>query len=135
MRRHAPRRRGHMRGAVRHAARHGGVLHGQPRLAAAAHRLRDGPSAQTSAPQALQEARRHDGPSGGGVPEFAGVPGPARRRGDRERRIVTFGRKRAPRGRGVSRTYAKYALWLLTAINLVNYLTRNAIFALFDPVK
>lgn len=36
---------------------------------------------------------------------------------------------------GVSRAYANYALWLLTAINLVNYLTRNAIFALFDPVK
>ncbi len=36
---------------------------------------------------------------------------------------------------GVTRGYAKYALWLLTAINLVNYLTRNAIFALFDPVK
>jgi predicted MFS family arabinose efflux permease len=35
----------------------------------------------------------------------------------------------------VSRAYANYALWLLTAINLVNYLTRNAIFALFDPVK
>lgn len=36
---------------------------------------------------------------------------------------------------GVDRGYAKYALWLLTAINLLNYLTRNAIFALFDPVK
>jgi len=36
---------------------------------------------------------------------------------------------------GVSRASANYALWLLTAINLVNYLTRNAIFALFDPVK
>ena len=36
---------------------------------------------------------------------------------------------------GVSRAHASYALWLLTAINLVNYLTRNAIFALFDPVK
>jgi MFS family permease len=36
---------------------------------------------------------------------------------------------------GVSRGYATYALWLLTIINLVNYLARNAIFALFDPVK
>ncbi len=36
---------------------------------------------------------------------------------------------------GVSRAYARYALWLLTVINLVNYLTRNAIFALFEPVK
>ncbi len=36
---------------------------------------------------------------------------------------------------GISRAYANYALWLLTAINLVNYLSRNAIFALFDPVK
>lgn len=36
---------------------------------------------------------------------------------------------------GISRAYANYALWLLTAINLMNYLTRNAIFAVFDPVK
>lgn len=36
---------------------------------------------------------------------------------------------------GITRGYAKYALGLLTLINLVNYLTRNAIFALFDPVK
>ena len=36
---------------------------------------------------------------------------------------------------GITRAYANYALWLLTAINLVNYLSRNAIFALFDPVK
>ena len=35
----------------------------------------------------------------------------------------------------ISRAYANYALWLLTVINLVNYLTRNSIFALFDPVK
>lgn len=37
--------------------------------------------------------------------------------------------------RGISRAYANYALWLLTAVNLVNYLTRNAIFAVFEPVK
>ncbi|HEV8358475.1 MAG TPA: MFS transporter [Gemmatimonadales bacterium] len=36
---------------------------------------------------------------------------------------------------GVSRGYAKYALVLLTVVNLVNYLERNAIFALFEPVK
>jgi MFS family permease len=36
---------------------------------------------------------------------------------------------------GVSRPYAYYALALLTTINLVNYLERNAIFALFEPVK
>jgi MFS transporter, Spinster family, sphingosine-1-phosphate transporter len=36
---------------------------------------------------------------------------------------------------GVSRPYAYYALALLTVINLVNYLERNAIFALFEPVK
>ncbi|HEV8198091.1 MAG TPA: MFS transporter [Gemmatimonadales bacterium] len=48
---------------------------------------------------------------------------------------MTFGMTEETRVSGVSRTYAKYALWLLTAINLVNYLTRNAIFALFEPVK
>jgi predicted MFS family arabinose efflux permease len=36
---------------------------------------------------------------------------------------------------GVTRGYANYALVLLTTINLVNYLERNAIFALFEPVK
>jgi MFS transporter, Spinster family, sphingosine-1-phosphate transporter len=36
---------------------------------------------------------------------------------------------------GVSRGYANYALVLLTVVNLVNYLERNAIFALFEPVK
>lgn len=36
---------------------------------------------------------------------------------------------------GVGRGYANYALVLLTVVNLVNYLERNAIFALFEPVK
>ncbi|NOT10016.1 MAG: MFS transporter [Gemmatimonadales bacterium] len=40
-----------------------------------------------------------------------------------------------PSAVGITKGYANYALWLLTAINLLNYLTRNAIFALFDPVK
>ncbi len=34
-----------------------------------------------------------------------------------------------------SRRYAGYALVVLTAVNLLNYLERNAIFALFEPVK
>ncbi len=38
----------------------------------------------------------------------------------------------APR---VSRPYAYYALGLLTVVNLLNYLERNAIFALFEPIK
>ncbi|HEV8150369.1 MAG TPA: hypothetical protein VGP61_09335, partial [Gemmatimonadales bacterium] len=36
---------------------------------------------------------------------------------------------------GVSRPYAYYALALLTTINIVNYVERNAIFALFEPVR
>ncbi|HLB54372.1 MAG TPA: MFS transporter [Gemmatimonadales bacterium] len=36
---------------------------------------------------------------------------------------------------GISRPYAYYALALLTVTNLVNYLERNAIFALFEPIK
>ena len=36
---------------------------------------------------------------------------------------------------GISAGYAGYALGLLTSINLLNYLTRNAVFALFEPVK
>jgi MFS family permease len=35
----------------------------------------------------------------------------------------------------ISRHYAAYALGLLTAINLLNYLDRNVIFALFQPLK
>lgn len=34
-----------------------------------------------------------------------------------------------------SRAYSWYALGLLAAINLLNYLDRNVIFALFDPIK
>ena len=34
-----------------------------------------------------------------------------------------------------SRAYAWYALGLLTVINLLNYLDRNVIFALFEPIK
>lgn len=36
---------------------------------------------------------------------------------------------------GISRGYAAYALGLLTLINLLNYLDRNVIFALFEPLK
>ncbi len=38
----------------------------------------------------------------------------------------------APR---VNRRQAWYALWLLALINLLNYLDRNVIFALFEPIK
>jgi len=42
----------------------------------------------------------------------------------------------APTSRkAISRGYAAYALGLLTAINLLNYLDRNVIFALFEPLK
>ena len=34
-----------------------------------------------------------------------------------------------------SRAYAWYALFLLSFINLLNYLDRNVIFALFEPIK
>jgi predicted MFS family arabinose efflux permease len=39
------------------------------------------------------------------------------------------------RATGVTRPYAYYALALISIINLVNYLERNAIFALFEPVR
>jgi predicted MFS family arabinose efflux permease len=38
-------------------------------------------------------------------------------------------------GTPISRRYAWYALILLAAINVLNYLDRNVIFALFDPIK
>ena len=37
--------------------------------------------------------------------------------------------------RPFSTRYSVYALGLLTLINVVNYLERNAIFALFEPIK
>ena len=39
------------------------------------------------------------------------------------------------RASGISRPAAYYGLALLTTVNLLNYLERNAIFALFEPVK
>lgn len=36
---------------------------------------------------------------------------------------------------GGSRTYAAYVLGLLTLINLLNYLDRNVVFAVFEPLK
>jgi len=36
---------------------------------------------------------------------------------------------------GTSRAYAAYALGLLTLINLLNYVDRNVVFALFEPIK
>ena len=38
-------------------------------------------------------------------------------------------------GPTISRRYAAYALTILTLINLLNYLDRNVIFALFEPLK
>jgi len=40
-----------------------------------------------------------------------------------------------PGSPAISRRYAAYALGLLTLINLLNYLDRNVIFALFEPLK
>ena len=37
--------------------------------------------------------------------------------------------------RGISRAYTGYALALLALINVLNYLDRNIIFALFEPIK
>ncbi|HSE53384.1 MAG TPA: MFS transporter, partial [Gemmatimonadales bacterium] len=40
-----------------------------------------------------------------------------------------------PTAQAPSRAYAWYALSLLSFINLLNYLDRNVIFALFEPIK
>ena len=37
--------------------------------------------------------------------------------------------------RPITKAYGAYALGLLTVINVVNYIERNAIFALFEPIK
>src|SRR4029077_2534087 len=41
----------------------------------------------------------------------------------------------APAGAPPSRAYAAYALGLLTLINLLNYIDRNVVYALFEPIK
>ena len=38
-------------------------------------------------------------------------------------------------GPGLSKAYAGYALFLLALINVLNYVDRNVIFALFEPIK
>ncbi len=40
-----------------------------------------------------------------------------------------------PRSVEISKAYGAYALGILTLVNLLNYLERNVIFALFDPIK
>src|SRR5579859_3363132 len=41
-------------------------------------------------------------------------------------------RRKTPRS---TRAYAAYVLGLLTLVNLFNYLDRNVVFAVFEPVK
>jgi MFS family permease len=39
------------------------------------------------------------------------------------------------KGTGSTRTYAAYVLGLLTLVNLLNYLDRNVVYAVFEPIK
>jgi MFS family permease len=48
---------------------------------------------------------------------------------------VRGSRDTAPPGASLSPAYRAYALGLLALINLLNYLDRNVIFALFEPIK
>ena len=41
----------------------------------------------------------------------------------------------SPSGKSLSRAYVRYALALLALGNLLNYLDRNIIFALFEPIR
>jgi len=41
----------------------------------------------------------------------------------------------AESGHGISRRYAAYAVGLLALINVINYVDRNVIFVLFEPIK
>ena len=83
-------------------------------------------------------ARGDDGAAGRGIPGGARVPGRAGggiarahasgRRGSRDGGAAVTPPSRAPTG-------LWYALGLLALINLLNYLDRNVIFALFEPIK
>src|SRR5204862_7688028 len=39
------------------------------------------------------------------------------------------------KSRSSTRTYALYVLGLLTLVNLLNYLDRNVVYAVFEPIK
>src|SRR5882672_254693 len=56
-------------------------------------------------------------------------------RATRPRRRVPVASSPAPAAERPSPAYAWYALGLLAFINLLNYLDRNVIFALFEPIK
>ena len=79
-------------------------------------------------------ARGDDGAADRGVPRRARLPRPAGR---------GVARAHAPGGRGSGDggsdgdppAYRWYALGLLAVINLLNYIDRNVIFALFEPIK
>src|SRR6185437_15381238 len=70
-------------------------------------------------------------------PAGPGVPRRARAAGSAGRGIGpgSFSPRGHRDGLAVTRAYRGYALGLLAFINLLNYLARNVIFPLFEPVK
>ena len=111
-----------------------------PLLTAYAKAKRAGASPQA----ALRPAPGDDGPAGPGVPRGARVP---RRAGRGIARAHAPGRRGSRDGGAAvmpppitppsppTRAYSWYALGLLALINLLNYIDRNVIYALFEPIK
>ncbi len=110
------------------------VVYGDTSIALpAAHRLRQGPAPGSSAQAAVRPAAGDDGPAGGGIPGGPRVP---RRAGGGVALAHAPGRRRSrDGGAAVTPGYRWYALGLLALINLLNYIDRNVIFALFEPIK
>ena len=81
------------------------------------------------------KAAGDDGPAGRGVPRRPRLPRRARR--GIARAHASGGRRGGDGGAAVtrSRAYPWYALGLLALINLLNYIDRNVIYALFEPIK
>ena len=109
-----------------------------PLLTAYAKAQARGPSAQA----ALRPPPGDDGPADPGVPGGAGVPGRAGRgvagahaSGRRRSRDGGAAVTPSPPTRVPPTRYSWYALGLLALINLLNYIDRNVIYALFEPIK
>ena len=115
------------------APRHGRGLWRQLDRPAGAHRLCQGAARRPPAQAAVRPARGDDGAAARGVSRRARVPRPAGRRVAGPHAPGSGGS--GDGGAAVTPGYRWYALGLLAVINLLNYIDRNVIYALFESIK
>src|SRR5207237_1732265 len=113
------------------AARHGGRLSRQYRCLSDPCLLCAGASQAAQAQAAVREAFEDDDRADGLVSRSEG--GSRRARGSGHWRWST--QPEMTKSATASRTYAAYVLGLLTLVNLLNYLDRNVVYAVFEPIK